>query len=290
MIVDCHTHLWEFPGHLSDAFVEEANARSRGHRLNMHAPPESHWPAMANVDRVIVFGLRAFHSGLYSPNEYIAEYAGLHPEKVIGFASLDPTVDKLADLEYAIDQLGLSGLKLGPIYQNIHPTDPRLLAVYDFCETRRIPILIHQGTTFPRKAPLKYSFPVMLEDVALQFPELRMVIAHLGHPWISETLVLIRKQPHFYSDISALHYRPWQFYNALITAREYGVLDKLLFGSDFPFTTPDATIEALRGFNNIVEGTNLPRLSEDEIEALIHSPTLDYLGLNKYSEPAVKES
>jgi len=280
MIVDCHTHVWEYPGHLSDAFVAEANARSRGHKLNMHTPPETHWQAMANVDRVIVFGIRAFHSGLYSPNEYIADYASQHPEKIIGFASIDPTVDKLEDLEYAIDKLGLSGLKLGPIYQNIHPTAPSLMAIYEFCEARRIPILIHQGTTFPRKAPLKYSFPVLLEDVAMKFPELRMVIAHLGHPWIAETLVLIRKQPNFYSDISALHYRPWQFYNALIQAKEYGVLDKLLFGSDFPFTTPEATIEALLGFNNMVQGTNLPRLSEDEIEALIQSPTLEYLGLN----------
>lgn len=290
MIVDCHSHIWEYPGHLSDAFVEEANARSRGHRLNLHTPPETHWQAMANVDRVIVFGLRAFHSGLYSPNEYIAEYVGQHPEKVIGFASIDPTVDRLSDLEYAIDKLGLSGLKLGPIYQNVHPTDTRVMAIYEFCEARKVPILIHQGTTFPRKAPLKYSFPVLLEDVALQFPELRMVIAHLGHPWIAETLVLIRKQPHFYSDISALHYRPWQFYNALILAKEYGVLDKVLFGSDFPFTTPDATIEALRGFNNIVQGTNLPRLTDHEIEALIHRPTLEYLGLNSSIEGTEKEA
>lgn len=280
MIIDCHSHIWEVPGHLSDQFVEEANARSRGHKLDLHTPPETHWKAMANVDRVIVFGLRAHHSGMFSPNEYIADYARLHPEKVIGFASVDPAVDPIPDaLEHAFDTLKLRGLKLGPIYQNVHPTDPRLMAVYAFCEARGIPILIHQGTTFPRRAPLKFSYPGLLEDVALQFPALRMVIAHMGHPWIEDTLVLVRKQPHFYTDISALHYRPWQFYNALILAKEYGVLDKVLFGSDFPFTTPDATIEALRNFNHMVEGTNLPRLEERQIEALIHSPTLDYLGL-----------
>ena len=68
-----------------------------------------------------------------------------------------------------------------------------------------------------------------------------MVIAHLGHPWIAETLVLIRKHRHLYSDISALYYRPWQFYNALVLAMEYGVLDRLLFGTDYPFTTPAST-------------------------------------------------
>ena len=100
-----------------------------------------------------------------------------------------------------------------------------------------------------------------------------MIIAHLGHPWVAETLVLIRKHPHVYSDISALHYRPWQFYNSLILAKEYGVLDKILFGSDYPFTTPEAQIEGLRNINHFAEGTNLPvRLTEEQIEGLIDSP------------------
>jgi predicted TIM-barrel fold metal-dependent hydrolase len=182
-------------------------------------------------------------------------------------------------LEHAVDDLKLRGVKLGPIYQNIHPLDERMMPIYKFCEKRNLPILIHQGTTFPQKAPLKYSLPILLEDVALQFPDLKMVIAHMGHPWIDETIVLIRKQPNFYADISALHYRPWQFYNALIIAKEYGVFNKLLFGSDFPFTNPDATIEALHNFNQMAIGTNMPKLSEEEIHSLIHSPTLKFLEL-----------
>lgn len=280
MIVDCHTHIWEAPGHLSPEFIEEANARSRGKPMDLHVPPERHWPAMKNVDKAIVFGIRAFHSGLTSPNSYIAGYVKQHPEKLIGFAAVDPMVDDVqAVLTEAIDQFKLKGVKLGPIYQNIHPMDERMLPVYEFCQSRNLPILIHQGTTFPRRAPLKFSLPILLEDVAMQFPRLKMIIAHLGHPWISETIVLIRKQPKFFADISALHYRPWQFYNALITAKEYGVMDKLLFGSDYPFTTAEATIEGLRNFNRMALGTNMPTLSENEIEGLIHSPTLKLLEL-----------
>jgi uncharacterized protein len=280
MIVDCHTHIWEAPGHLSPQFIAEANARSRGKPLDLHVPPERHWRAMGHVDKAIVFGIRAFHSGLTSPNEYIADYVRDHPEKLIGFAAVDPACDDVrAVLEHAVDDLGLRGVKLGPIYQNIHPMDERMLPVYEFCEKRNLPILIHQGTTFPREAPLKYALPILLEDVALKFPNLKMIIAHLGHPWVVETIVLIRKQPNFFSDISALHYRPWQFYSALITAKEYGVLDKLLFGSDFPFTTAEATIDSLRDFNEIVAGTNLPKLTNEEIESLIHSPTLELLEL-----------
>jgi uncharacterized protein len=280
MITDCHSHIFEFPGHISQEFADEANARSRGTPIELHVPPARHWKAMEKVDKAIVFGMRAFHSGIVSPNEYIADYVKAHPEKLIGFAAVDPMRDNVHEtLEHAIDGLKLRGVKLGPIYQNIHPLDERMMPVYEFCERRKVPILIHQGTTFPQKAPLKFSLPILLEDVAMRFPRLKMVIAHMGHPWIDETIVLIRKQPHFFADISALHYRPWQFYNALILAKEYGVLHKLLFGSDFPFTTPDATLESLRDFNKLVCGTNLPKLAAEEIEKLIHSPTLELLEL-----------
>jgi hypothetical protein len=279
MLVDCHSHVWAYPGHVSQEFVSEANARSRGHELDLDIPPEKHLRAMAGVDKVIVFGLRAHHSGLRVPNEYIAAYASSHPEKVIGFGAIDPVVDPIDETLDEIVRLKLRGVKLGPIYQNIHPADPKMMRVYQFSQAHRLPIMIHQGTTFVRTGPLKYALPILLDDVAVEFPELRMIIAHLGHPWIAETLVLIRKHPHLYSDISALHYRPWQFYNALILAKEYGVLDKLLFGSDYPFTTPEAQIHGLRNINHFAEGTNLPRLSSDEVERLIYSPTLTYLGL-----------
>jgi predicted TIM-barrel fold metal-dependent hydrolase len=280
MIIDCHSHIFEYPGHISEEFAAEANSRSRGKPIGLHVPPSRHWEGMKNVDKAIVFGMRAFHCGIVSPNEYIADYVATHPEKLIGFAAVDPMQDDVHEvLEHAIDDLKLRGVKLGPIYQNIHPLDPKMMPVYEFCEKRNLPILIHQGTTFPQKAPLKYSFPLLLEDVAMKHPDLKMIIAHMGHPWIDDTIVLIRKQPNFYSDISALHYRPWQFYNALISAKEYGVLNKLLFGSDFPFTNPDATIDALKNFNRMAEGTNLPRLSSEEIMALIHSPTLELLEL-----------
>jgi len=278
-VVDCHTHLFAYPGHLSEAFVVEASARARGHPIDLNVTPERHWQAMRGVDKVIVFGLRAFHSGIFTPNEYIADYASRHPGKVVGFASVDPAADNVREtLERAL-QLGLRGVKLGPVYQNIHPCDPRTMEVFDFCQAHRLPVMIHQGTTFCSRAPLKYAHPLLLEEVALRFPNMKLVIAHLGHPWIDDTLVLIRKQPNVYADISALHYRPWQFYNALISAKEYGVLDKLLFGSDYPFATPEETMHALRNLNRLTEGTNLPRLEPEEIERLIEAPALNLLGL-----------
>ena len=103
---------------------------------------------------------------------------------------------------------------MAPIYQDVHPSDPRFVRLMEAADTLRVPVLIHQGTTFCENVSLELANPVLLQPLALRFPELRMVIAHLGHPWIAETLVLIRKHRHLYSDISALYYRPWQFSHA----------------------------------------------------------------------------
>lgn len=254
---------------------------ARGAPAEIDIREEDHWEAMQAVDRAIVFGFRAIHSGLVVPNDLIARYVAQHPEKLIGFSCIDPNEpDYLDEMHRTFEDMNFRGLKLAPIYQNYHCMDERMQPVYEYCEKRGIPILIHQGTTFPRRAPLKYSLPIQLEDVALKYPELRIVIAHMGHPWIDDTVVLIRKQPHVYSDISALYYRPWQFYNGLMSAVEYGAHHKLLLGSDYPFTTPGETIRQLRTGSFITGQSGLPRIPEHVVEGLINRDTLGLLGLS----------
>lgn len=281
MIVDVHTHVWERPAHLSDAFIDDAKAAAGAAYKPIEVDLDEHWRAMEPVDRAIVLGFRARHVGVLVPNEYVAAYVGRHPEKLIGFCSVDPNdPDAVEQLDHAVKTLGLRGLKVGPIYQNIHPQDERFLALMARAEALGVPVLIHQGTTFCSNVSLELANPILLQPIALKFPKLRMLIAHMGHPWIAETLVLIRKHPHFYSDISALYYRPWQFYNALVLAMEYGVLDKLLFGTDYPFTTPASTIAALKKVNDLAAGTNMPRIPEAKIEEMIHRNSLPLLGLD----------
>jgi len=91
--------------------------------------------------------------------------------------------------------------------------------------------------------------------------------------------VLIRKQPNVFADVSALFYRPWQFYNSMRLAEEYGVLRKLLLGSDYPFTTPQETVERLRALNELPRRAGLPPVSDEGIEALIQRDTLSLLGI-----------
>ncbi len=270
MIVDCHTHVAKFPDHFSKEMLEDyQRAWSKGGG-SMDRTPEDHLKAMKAVDRAIVFGLRALDSGFKTPNEFVASYVNKHPEKLIGFASADPNHDDaVREIKSSVKELGLKGLKLGPIYQHFDPSDRRHYPIWETAQQLQLPVMIHQGTTFVRNAPLKYALPILLEDVALAFPDLTVIVAHMGHPWEADTIALIRKQPNFYSDISALTPRPYRLYNDLVLAMEYGVLHKLLFGSDYPVLTPSQTIKDLRRINRFADGTNLPRVPTDAIEAII---------------------
>ncbi len=220
--------------------------------------------------------------GFVVPNDYVAAYVAEHPEKLIGFASVDPNDGDAPDeLRAAVGSLGLEGLKLGPIYQHFEPLGDRAFAVYAVAEELGLPVMWHQGTTFIRDAPLAFARPMTLDEVARAFPRLRIVIAHLGHPWMEEAMATIRKHPTLFADISALESRPWQYYNGLIAALEYGVQDKILFGTDYPFSTIERTIAGLRGINRLVEGTHLPRVPGEVIDAIIERPTLELLGLRR---------
>lgn len=275
MIVDCHSHVMWYPDHVSQSVLDDAvqawqaNMGLAGETLGKDMPdltlfdarPAKHWEASAGADRVVVFGLQAPATGIDVPNEVIADYVRQHPAKLEGWASVDPNrADCLDYLDHCINSLGLKGLKLAPAYQLFDPMDRSHYPLYAQCQRWDIPILWHQGTTFPRAARIRWSLPLQLEDIALEFPDLRMILAHLGHPWETDAIVLIRKAPNLYADISAIHFRAWRYWQALITALEYGAGHKILFGTDFPFDTVEGTIAGLRRVNDPVAGTALPRV------------------------------
>ena len=159
---------------------------------------------------------------------------------------------------------------LDPAYQHFDPTDRRHWPFFKKVQSLGIPIIWHQGTTFPSRAKLRWATPLLLEDIAMDFPDIRMIVAHLGHPWEEDLIALIRKAPNMYADISAVHYRPWRHWQAMVTAMEYGVTHKLLLASDFPSATIDNVIAGLRNVNAIVEGTRFPTIPTEIQERIIH--------------------
>jgi uncharacterized protein len=280
MIIDVHSHIWTYPDHFNDDFRRQARRARAGTEVDLTVRWEEYRRQAPEQTRTIVFGGKARRSGLWVDDQFVADYVQAHPEHLIGFLALDPTEEGWeAELREGHERLGLRGIKLMPMYAGFRPDDERFDPLWQYATEHRLPVLLHTGTTFISQAPLECTLPRHLDPVAMRFPELKLILAHLGHPYEGETVAVIRKHPNVYSDISALHYRPFQFYHSLMLVQEYGVWEKLLFGSDYPFTTVNASIEGLRGLNRMLDGTQLPRLDEQALEALIHRDSLQILGL-----------
>lgn len=281
MIVDVHSHAWEFPLHFNEDFREQARTARDGVEVDLTVRLSEYQASSTLADRTIVFGGKAKLSGLWVYDKYVADYVATAPEQLIGFLSLDPTQDGWQDeLRTGHQELGLRGIKLMPMYAGFRPDEARLDPLWEYASQQKLPVLLHTGTTFISQAPLDCTLPRHLDRVAMQFPDVKIIAAHLGHPYEPECVALIRKHPNVYADVSALHYRPYQLYNSLILVQEYGVWDKLLFGSDYPFTSVDASVDGLRSLNQQLTGTQLPRLNEQKIEELIHRDSLKILGLS----------
>jgi predicted TIM-barrel fold metal-dependent hydrolase len=282
MIIDVHSHAWNFPSDFSKDFIRQAGRARPGHAVDLSATYKSYRAAAPEDTCTIVFGGKARLSGVWVDDQSVANYVAKDPKRLIGFLSVDPTQDGWErELRFGHEELGLRGVKLLPMYAGFSPDDERLDPLWQYAEQHGLPVLLHMGTTFVAQAPLKYTLPHLIEPVALKHPALKIILAHLGHPYEGECLVTIRKHENVFADVSALHYRPWQLYNSLMLAQEYGVWHKLLFGTDYPFTTVNASIDGIRTLNDMLEGTKLLRLDTAQIEAMIHRDSLALLGLQK---------
>jgi predicted TIM-barrel fold metal-dependent hydrolase len=278
-VQNIHSHAWDQTLHLAPFTVREADI-SRGFPLDMTVKIDKFLQDNEPFEKVVVFGMKARLAGFWVPDEYIANFVAQAPQKLYGFAGCDPTQPGYMDeLRHGIEDLGLVGVKMGPMYAGFDPRDGRCTPVYDYCQERGLPVLFHSGTTFIRAAPLEFTRPWLFDEVAINFPELRMVLAHVGHPFGEECLAVIRKHPHVYADISAIYYRPWQFYNMMIVAQEYRVTHKLLFGTDYPFAGGIDSIEGLRNANHVIGDSPLPRIREDVVEDILHRDSFALLGI-----------
>ncbi len=282
MIIDVHSHAWDFPANFTEDFSRQARRARAGMEVDLTVCYEDYRASAPPDSKAIVFGGKAKLSGTWVDDRYVAKYVAADPERLIGFMALDPTQPGWEkEMEFGHEELGLRGIKLLPMYAGFRPDEARLDTLWHYATKNRLPVLLHTGTTFIAQAPLECTLPRHLDAVAIRFPEVKIIMAHLGHPYEGECIVTARKHPNVYADISALHYRPFQLFHSLMLVQEYGVWHKILFGTDFPFTTVNATVAGLRNLNKMTEGTGLPKLSEQAIEDLINRDALTLLGLNE---------
>ena len=194
------------------------------------------------------------------------------PDKIIPFMSLHPKDPGwLDEYDRCVGDLGCKGIKLGPNYQDFDPTGTEAFKMFSRLESDGIPIIFHQGTSPMSDAPLTYAHPLTTDKVAMAFPDLKIVLAHLAHPWQADCITVVRKHPNVWADLSAQFYRPYSFWQAMRLFYEWGCTEKILFGSDWPVTKPQDNIDHLRLLPKFAKDHHLPTIPESDIEGIRYS-------------------
>jgi predicted TIM-barrel fold metal-dependent hydrolase len=268
MIVDCHTHI---------DFAGGDNAESE------------HLTAAETVDMCIV--LSTLDGPSEDVNKKLAKYVDKHKTKMVGFAVLDPMDNKVnvGYLQSIKDKLGLKGIVLYCSACNMHPAHSRAMKFYESAQELCLPAFFHNsGASLKVYTILDYTQPYLLDEIAREFPALKIIIANMGLPFIEQTLSMVAKHNNVYADLTIRPKNIWQTYNTVVAAHEYGVMDKLLFGSGFPSGNAGQCIETLLGFNMLLADTNLPIVPRGNIRNVIERNTLELLGIDNKS-PEIQE-
>lgn len=192
--------------------------------------------------------------------------------------SIDPTnykQEELEQLDYWLKSGKIVGLKLLPGYQYFYPGDENCRPIYRFCLKYDVPVIFHSGDTYsPGNFPkVKYSHPLHIDDAAAEFPDLKIIIAHMGNPWLPDCAELLYKNQNVYADISGLIVPGMKLnsaYGRLMKQRIQelviysGSAQKLLYGTDWP----------LAGMKDYIKFTKQLGFSNRELEHIFYKNAL----------------
>lgn len=184
-------------------------------------------------------------------NDYIADIQKKYPKQFMAFGSVDPWKGKAAlrEITRCVEELGVRGLKFMPNMQAFFPNDERFYPMWELAQKLGLVVLIHSGTTGVGAGhpggggvKLKYSRPIpYIDDVAADFPEMNIIMAHPAWPWQEEQLAMLVHKPNVYMDLSG--WSPKYFQPSLVQYANNLIQDKVLFGSDYPVIMPDRWLQ-----------------------------------------------
>jgi uncharacterized protein len=257
LITDCHIHIQPFELLLNPPALE----LMRKHQpdfdqvLEFTRSPKAFLEHMdkAGLDRAVLINAAAPDVTGYPPglNAMAANYAKEDPRRLISCGSLHPrySLNVTADIEEIV-RLGLRLIKVHPPHQLFYPNDylrgmKELELLYRAAESNGIPVMFHTGTSIFSGARNKFGDPIYVDDVAIDFPRLKIVLAHGGRPlWMDTAFFLVRRHPNVYLDISSIPPAHLLTYFPRLTE----IADKTLFGSDWPGPGVRSLKDALDSF------------------------------------------
>lgn len=238
MIIDCHTHINNYHDEDVASLKECLDNLEREMRRN-------------RIDTALVLTSYKVTPGRPSTRDAVEATRPLNHIFVvagISYAHFHP--DKIDELREFIKEGSVRGLKLYPGYEPFFPSDPKLRPVFDLAEETDVPVMIHTGDTFSPRGKLKYAHPLQIDDVAVDYPNVKIVLCHLGNPWFRDTMEVVYKNANVYTDISGLVlgdftdrfevYMSKQFQEMMLYGLEP---DKVLFGTDWPISSMESYLK-----------------------------------------------
>lgn len=255
MIVDCHVHLNNYDEDRVPTLarcLDQLELTMRRNRVDL---------ALVLTSYTVTPGRPSTRSVVEAIRDipFLSVVAGLD------FTTFTPS-DLVEIAEYV--QAGkVRGLKLYPGYQSFYPHDPKWTPAYEFAADHRIPVMIHSGDTYSPRGKLKYAHPLQIDEVAVDFPEARFVICHLGNPWIRDCMEVVYKNANVFTDISGLTLGTFEDRFEVFMRKQvqemllYGVEPhSVLFGTDWP-------ISSMESYQEFMEDLAIPEKDKRKILA-----------------------
>jgi len=183
---------------------------------------------------IVSFNIKTAYGVCLVTNDDIANFVDKYPERFIGFAGIDPpSPEAIEQVEYALESLELKGIKLVPPVQKFNLEDKIYDPLWEKILEYNTPLWIHGGHQVSTAgSDAKLGHPMRIDDLAMRYPEMTIIVGHMGTPWFWDTYSVVIRHPNVYVDISAhpelYQYFPWDAYT------NSNIEDKVLFASDHP--------------------------------------------------------
>lgn len=261
MVIDMFVH----PGFMEPIATDPERVAFRRKHFGLYK--QHVWPLelvfaqmdASGIDKAVLMpeDLQTRAGGAIVTNEEIAELVKLAPGRFLGFASVDPNDSGAPEkLKHAFDQLGLAGLHLNPSTQRFYPNGKEAEPLYEICLERDKPVVIDIGMSLEPEAPAKYALPLLLEDVLMQYPSLRVCAAHFGFPYVLETATLMLRYANLFADTGLLYFdSPKEFFGQVFSKQigahwiDRSLNGQVMFASNYPRIEQLRMAEAVRSLD-----------------------------------------
>ncbi|MDX1682536.1 MAG: amidohydrolase family protein [Phycisphaeraceae bacterium] len=293
MIVDAQTFRWEQLDQLGSEAAERIRALSDGPVAQPDTTTTAFKAAMAPVDVAILHGLVSKRTGASITPEQVAEYVREQkgsPTPCVGFAGIDPLATSAKAAIASCREHNLAGITISPAEGGFHPSHSRAMALYEAAEAESLPVCLLTDSGRSASAELAFAQPALLDEVARSFPDLKLLIGGAGDPFTDQALLILSKHPNVYATVADVISRPWQLYQLLVSAYQRGVIDRLAFGSGFPFGDPEQAITDLYSVNGLSKGSDMPAVPREQLRGIVERDLLSALGIDRPALPASEAS